>query len=106
MIQNGNRYLVTTDHWFVAPDGEQYRSAWGECYLKNIQEVFGFNPANPSTNWYLSIGKEGKEIIIAGCQIHYAIRSEEKPFNVFEGRSYSEKDSGLLVTANRIYYAE
>jgi len=27
MIENGKRYLVSTDSWFRAPDGESYSAA-------------------------------------------------------------------------------
>jgi hypothetical protein len=68
MIENGQRYLVTTDNWFFAPNGDQYKAAWGKCEIKNIKEVFGFDPIRPSTNWYLEVGSDSKKIIIAGCQ--------------------------------------
>jgi len=74
-IKQGENYLVTTDGWFIAPDGEQYRAAWGKCYIKNTEQVFGFTPQRPSTNWFLCVG----DMIIAGCQIHYLIFCPNKP---------------------------
>jgi len=106
MIKSGQKYLITTDSWFIAPDGEQYRSAWGTCQLKNIEEVFGFSPSRPSTNWYLEIGKDGKEIVVAGCQIHYAVRSEEIPSDKFKDITYTDKDTQMTYQGTRIYLAE
>jgi hypothetical protein len=106
MIENGNKYLITADNWFIAPDGESYRAIWGTCVLKLSQEVFGFTPLRPSTNWFVVCGKGGKEIIIAGCQIHYAIRCEDPPTNKFQRTIYQDKDTGVAYTASRIYFAE
>ena len=30
MIEQDENYLVTTDNWFHAADGQAYRAAWGE----------------------------------------------------------------------------
>lgn len=106
MIKNGQKYLINTDNWFVAPDGEQYKAVWGTCYLRQTEEVFGFTPARPSTNWFLEIGKDGKEIIVAGCQVHYAIRCEERPKDVHFGKYYVNKDTEVLLHESKIYYAE
>jgi hypothetical protein len=106
VIKDGQKYVVNTDNWFVAPDGQIYKAAWGTCYLKSIKEVFGFEPSRPSTNWYLEIGGEGKEVIVAGCQIHYATRCENHPHDVHNGVTYFEKDTGVEWSARRIYIAE
>lgn len=100
MIKQGDKYLVTTDCWFIAPDGEQYRSAWGKCELKTTEEVFGFSPSKPSTNWFLFIGN----MIIAGCQIHYVVKCDNKP--TIKTELYADKDTGVQQIANRIYIAE
>jgi len=72
------KYLITTDHFFYGPDGNQYRAAWGEV---NIMEdsILGIKTNRNSTNWYVKVGNEERFVIIAGCQIHYAIRCENKP---------------------------
>jgi hypothetical protein len=106
MITNGQKYIITTNDWFIAPDGDSYKSAWGTCEVKCIKEVFGFDPIRPSTNWYLQVGKEGTEAIIAGCQIHYAIRCENPPEDKYIGQSYIEKETGKYLNSSRIYYAE
>lgn len=105
MVKEGLKYLVTTDNWFTAPDGEQYRAVWGTCKVKSIIDVFGFSPSRPSTNWYLEIGEEGKEAIVAGCQIQYAVRCEERP--VCLAGTYERADTpGLIFNTNGIYFAE
>lgn len=106
MIKEGHKYVVTSDAWFVAPDGEMYRSAWGMCKVYDIEKVLGFRPSRPSTNWYLEIGCDGKEVIIAGCQIHHLVRCEDRPDNDRINQSYKHSDTGLMETANRIYIAE
>lgn len=75
---SNNKYLVTTDKWFVAPDGKTYTAAWGD--IKIMPDSFlGIKTNRNATNWYVKIGSETKHIIIAGCQIHYAIKSPNKP---------------------------
>ncbi len=97
-IEQGEYYLVTTDGWFVAPDGEQYRSVWGKCYIKTTEEVFGFTPQRPSTNWFLCVGK----VIIAGCHIHYLIKSDARP--ALESNFYQDFETKNNI--GRIYISE
>lgn len=28
-----DKYLITTDSWFTAPDGKDYKAAWGEVEI-------------------------------------------------------------------------
>lgn len=74
------KYLITTDNWFVAPDGKQYRSVWGECEV--IEDAFlGVKTNRNSSNWFVKVGSEDKHVIVAGCQIHYSIKCESKPIS-------------------------
>jgi len=69
----GDKYLVTSYNWFVAPDGFSYKSVYGE--IKGIVsdfEMLGIKTNRHSTNWYLKIGN----MIIAGCQIYHAIQTD------------------------------
>jgi hypothetical protein len=69
----GQTYLITTDNWFLAPDGEQYSAAFGTVHsVVDSAAVLGIRPNRNSSNWYVAIG----DMVIAGCQIHYAIRSD------------------------------
>jgi len=104
MIKNGERYLVTTDNWFVAPDGQQYLSAWGRCEMLTTDNVFGFKPSRPSTNWFLKVGDDNRHVIIAGCQIHYAVRCESVPVRIIGTHKNNDSDRDHLL--NRIYFAE
>jgi hypothetical protein len=72
------KYLITTDAWFYAPDGKQYKAAWGDVQI--IEDTFlGLKTNRNSSNWFAKVGSEQKHIVIAGCQIHYAVKCEEKP---------------------------
>jgi hypothetical protein len=105
-MKDGDRYLVTTDNWFHAPDGQSYRAAWGRIRVLKTKDILGFDPARPSTNWFLKVGIEKKHILIGGCQIHYLVRSEIKPKSAFIGVKYKDKDTGVQYSAERIYFAE
>lgn len=72
------KYLITTDSYFIAPDGKQYKSVWGEVKIVG-DTLLGIKTNARSTNWYAKIGSEANHIIVAGCQIHYAVKSEQKP---------------------------
>ena len=90
------KYLITADAWFYAPDGNQYKSVWGEVEIVS-DSVLGIKTNVRSSNWFAKIGSEEKHIIIAGCQIHYACKSENKPsiksteINVIDGISKTEE---------------
>jgi hypothetical protein len=100
------RYLITTDRWFVAPDGKSYNSVWGNVQVLE-DSLLGVKTNRNSTNWYAQIGGNGKEIIVAGCQIHYAIRCEAAP-NIEHVEDWSV-DAGQYFSYTRptkIYIAE
>ena len=100
----GERYLVTTNEWFVAPDGEQYRAVFGTVRgVENSEETLGVKTNSRSTNWYLVIGR----MIVAGCQIHYAIRAEQ--VRDTPATREIEHEGKLVVTSNprsHIYRAD
>ncbi len=69
----GKSYLITTDNWFFAPDGKQYRAVFGVLNgIPSDKDTLGIKTNRGSTNWYVDIGG----MLIAGCQIHYAMRTE------------------------------
>ena len=72
------KYLITTDAWFYAPDGQQYKCAWGEIEILN-DGILGVKTNRLSSNWFAKIGNEENHVIVAGCQIHYAVRCKNKP---------------------------
>lgn len=69
----GRMALVTTDNWFIAPDGEQYRAAFGTLRaVRSDSDTLGIRTNARSTNWYLEVG----DMLIAGCQIHYVLLTD------------------------------
>lgn len=74
-----NNFLVTTNSWFLAPDGVQYRAVWGRIEIYDSKSTLGINPNRNSVNWYAVIGEGEKRMIIAGCQILYACVSVKAP---------------------------
>lgn len=71
-------YLITTDAWFYAPDGKQYRAVWGNVQIVN-DSILSIKTNARSSNWFAKVGTEDNHVIVAGCQIHYAIKCKEKP---------------------------
>ena len=63
------KYLITTDNWFVAPDGREYKAAWGEVEIME-DNILGVKTNRNSVNWYAKVGSENNHIIIAGCQVN------------------------------------
>ena len=100
------KYLITTDCYFTAPDGKDYKAAWGEIEILT-DTILGVKTNSRSTNWFAKIGSEDKHVIIAGCQIHYAVKSQQKPYT--ENGEYWESSIEKIKihkTPTRIYLAE
>ena len=88
------KYLITADNWFLCPDGKYYRAVWGEVEI--IEDTFlGLKTNRNSSNWFAKVGGENNHVIIAGCQIHYAIKCEEKP-NTERVLDYQDDKDGWL----------
>ena len=87
------KYLITTDGWFVAPNGKKYCAVWGEVEILE-DTVLGVKTNRNSSNWYVKVGNEVNHVIVAGCQIHYAIKCEDKP-NTEEVEAYTTGESGI-----------
>lgn len=103
-IETGKKSLITADNWFYAPDGKQYRAVFGTVKsIKTAEETLGIKPNGRSTNWYVEIGN----MTIAGCQIHYAIRTDE--CNLDRAGDWTTKnDVGVTEfdTPSKIYFAD
>jgi len=100
------KYLITTEGWFFAPDGQQYKAAWGNVEILE-DSLIGVKTNRNSTNWYAKVGGNDKEIIIAGCQIHYAIKCNETPSQ--DDYIQDETHEGKIIKNNvssKIYIAE
>jgi len=100
------KYLITTDSWFYAPDGSKYRSAWGE--IKIIEDnVLGVKTNRNSTNWFAYVGSDEKGIIVAGCQIHYAVKCAKKPnTDKVQDLQYGHGKTEKFERSTEIYIAE
>lgn len=100
------KYLITTNDWFIGPDGSDYKAAWGDVVIME-DKFLGLTTNRNSTNWYARVGTENNHIIIAGCQIHYAVRCEKKP-HTFSNRVWSTEGGKLnkMEIPNRIYIAD
>jgi hypothetical protein len=104
-IMNG-KFLITTDNWFYAPDGKQYRGVWGKVEIVS-DAILGIKTNVRSSNWYAKVGSENNYVIIAGCQIHYACKSDKKP-NTERVDDWSNTTGKLeeYVRPTNIYIAE
>lgn len=94
------KYLITTDGWLIAPDGKQYKSVWGGVVI--LEDSFlGIKTNAKATNWYAKVGSDDNHVIIAGCQIHYAVRCESKPNQIdvieLEGGFPTSKDNPIYI---------
>ena len=70
----GETYLLTTNDWFVAPDGESYKAVFGTVHgILTDKDTLGVATNRHSSNWYVSIGN----MLVAGCQIHYCIKTDK-----------------------------
>lgn len=103
-MQIGEKYLITADNWFFAPDGENYRAVFGTVHaVVDSETVLGIKSNRNATNWYVAIG----DMVLAGCQIHYAIRADAysaaapKAEIDHEGRRHI-----ALCASSRIYNAD
>jgi hypothetical protein len=99
-------YLITTDNWFFAPDGGQYKSVWGNVEILE-DSLLGVKTNRNSSNWYAKIGSEDNHVIVAGCQIHYALKSDIKPMNeIVNDHTTGESGIAHYERPTYIYIAE
>lgn len=100
------KYLISTDNWFFAPNGKQYNAVWGDVEILS-DSFLGVKTNYRSANWFAKIGTEKNHVIVAGCQIHYAVKCEEKP-NLNNVSDHRVIDSGCQYfdRPTQIYIAE
>lgn len=91
------KYIITTDAWFYAPDGKLYRAVWGEVEVFDDNQVLGIKTNAKATNWYAKIGTDENHVIVAGCQIHYAMKCENEP-------EYHRIEAHEVVDGKIVYY--
>ena len=55
-IKLNEKYLITTDSWFYAPDGNEYKAAFGTVTgVINDEEALGIKTNRGSSNWFIQI---------------------------------------------------
>ena len=102
-IQIGKKALITTDNWFHAPDGNTYRAVHGTVRaVRSDADTLGVKTNARSTNWYVEIGN----MTVAGCQIHYAIRTDTCHFGERDGESDVRPDYTRTKMLPAIYNAD
>lgn len=102
-IEIGQKALITTDNWFFAPDGLQYRAAFGTVKaVRSSDETLGIKTNAKSTNWYVEIGN----VTLAGCQIHYAIRTDACNFGEVNDSDIVNGERKDYTRPSRIYNAD
>ena len=101
------KYLVSCNEWFYAPDGKQYIAVWGEVIILDDNSTLGIKSNRNSTNWFAKVGSEDKHVIIAGCQIHYAVKCIIKP-NIDDVEDWNIEAGNCIKTLRptKIYIAE
>ena len=69
--------------------------------------VLGIKTNKGSSNWYAFVGSDEKGVLVAGCQIHYAVRCPNKP-NSEAVSDYTYDNSGATAfeRPSEIYIAE
>lgn len=104
MLKIGKKALITTDNWFFAPDGQQYRSVFGTIKgVYDSQVTLGVKTNAKSTNWYVVIGN----LTLAGCQIHYVVETDS--FSSLPPKKEIDNDGKTIVVRNclsNIYNAD
>lgn len=76
-IALGETCLITTDSWFYAPNGQNYRAVFGTLqFVDNSMNALGIKVNSRSADWFVTVGNQSP-ILIAGCQIHYCIKTNE-----------------------------
>jgi hypothetical protein len=103
VIQLDVKYLITTDNWFTAPDGMQYRNVFGTARgIYSADDTLGLTTNRNSTNWYVSIGN----MIIAGCQIHYVIQTDKVNEGDIQEDEQINGEIKKLTYRSKIYNAD
>lgn len=103
LLNPGDKALITCDNFFIAPDGKTYRGVFGTIgTVRTSEESLGVKTNARSTNWYLEIGN----MLLAGCQIHYAIKTDK--VNLGAGESWAQHEGRTVVdtTPSQIYNAD
>lgn len=70
--------LITTDHWFLAQNGQQYKGVWGRAKVCKAVDLLGFNPRR-SENWFVLVGEGDEMLMVGGCEISFVQACPKPP---------------------------
>lgn len=102
-VNIGDKVIVTCDNWFFAPDGLSYRAVFGTVKaVRTAEDSLGVRPNGKSTNWYLEVGN----MTIAGCQIHYLVRTALCNFGPVQSHLSHDGRYSLSSRPTEIYNAD
>ena len=102
-IAVGDKVIVTCDNWFYAPNGCTYRGVFGTVKaVRTAEDSLGARPNGKSTNWYLEVG----DMTIAGCQVHYVVKSDSCFLGPVETNHVHEGRYNSSVRESEIYDAD
>ena len=108
-FQIGQKVLINTDNWFIAPNGRQYRAVFGTVHaILNDTDTLGIKTNARSTNWYVKIGN----MLIAGCQIHYAVATDNvqlgtvEEFTIVDGKAKHYRQPSTIYDADQAFSAD
>jgi len=79
-------------------------AVWGDVNITD-DSVLGVKTNARSSNWYARIGSDTNNVIVAGCQIHYAVQCNNEPninrvadYNFHEGQYVdSERPTAIYI---------
>ena len=99
----GRKVLITCDNYFFAPNGLQYRAVFGTLIgVQTSEESLGVKVSLRSQDWYVTVGR----MRIAGCQVHYAIQTDECHGGRVDDWTAGEKGINEFDAPSRIFFAD
>jgi len=108
MLDSGKNYIVTTDNFFICPDGRYYGAVYGNVQIIDKKEALGKETMNRyDTSWYARVGTEDNHVIVAGCQIKYAVRTDNPNLgscmveNLHEGQYRHDERKSVIYDASK-----
>ena len=99
----GKKAIITTDEWFYAPCGGQYRAVFGTVHaIESSEETLGIKTNARSTNWYVRIGR----MIVAGCRVHYIVATDECPPGEIKDVDITNGEVKSITRPTHVYNAD
>ncbi|NJC24822.1 hypothetical protein GGR27_000303 [Lewinella antarctica] len=98
-------YLITTNNWFYAPDGKKYKAVYGPVEII-ADTVLNIKTNRNSSNWFVKVGTHHDHLIVAGCQIYYAVKCPKTPESGrVQEHQYSDDGCSMFDRPCEIYFA-